>query len=114
MTVDDVRRTPGDPVTSFMCTPWSKHPCDAFDDTLMFVYDTKEGCVEARESAPPSSLLLNLFDLTTLNYGQLYDVLLEAGDVLKKDELIKSIPLGIAAFFPGATKEPNAVPSLSL
>jgi hypothetical protein len=24
MTVDDVRRTPGDPVTSFMWTPWSK------------------------------------------------------------------------------------------
>ena len=107
MTVDEVRRTLGDPVTSFMRSPWSKHPCDAYDDTSMFVYYTKDGCVEAMEFASPSSLLLNRFELTTLNYGQLYDVLLQEGDVLEKDGEIKSIPLGIAAFSPDAAKEPN-------
>ncbi len=107
MTVDEVRRTLGAPVTSFMRSPWSKHPCDAYDDTAMFVYHTKDGCVEAMEFASPCTLLLNRFDLTTLNYGQLYDVLLQEGEVWEKDGEIKSIALGIAAFSPDAAKEPK-------
>jgi len=108
MSPSGIRSVVGAPVESFMKTPTSGHPTDAFDSEGLHVYYDKEGQCEAIEFFSPAKVLLNG---TTLS-GQPYEFLVKRlrsmdPTLEEEDDCITSHSLGIGAFASGSLDDPT-------
>ena len=104
MTVLQVRQVLGEPIKSFLRTPLSQHPCDAFHDFAVFVNYSKDGLVKAVELSAPESAILDGVDLIAIDYLRLRKRLSQIGPVLEEGGMVHSNIVGVAGYAPEAEK----------
>lgn len=108
MTPDEVRRALKAKVRSFLKTPKSVMPTDAFEKLGIYVYYKRPGHYEAVEFAGPASPTLEGKQLLGRPYTQVLNDLKELDSNLKFDDAgFRSEKFGVGIYAPYANDEPD-------
>ncbi len=108
MLQDDVRRAVGQPYRSFLKSPSSDVPADAFESNSVQVFYKKPGVCEAVEVSAPSKASMNGTDLVGLPYATAKAFLQALDSSLEEDEAgVTSYAIGVAIYAPSHEAQPS-------
>lgn len=106
--VNRIRSLLGEPSATFLKTPSSVHPTDAFDALGIHVFYDADGKSEAIEMAKPARPILDGFELLKLPYPELLELLTRLDPSTRMDAGDALCPgIGISLYAPVKDEEPH-------
>ncbi len=110
MTMSRVRETMDSPYDSFMKTPMSEIPTDAFDDLGIHVFYKKPGVCEAIEFAKPSDPIFQGQSLIGRPFNEIRDWFESLNTNVKiEDTGLIAYEIDIGIYAPGVMKKDTAL-----